>query len=185
ARTQARAAPRRLLLAGGGALTALALFVVLVGAGMRRDQLVELARLGNAGARLGHSAVFVAAESGAVATAGLAAGAGLGIVVAEVLAQASGGPAGGVLAHSLLTWQAALTLAALWLGCSGLLAAAVLVRRARALHAVALAAAVALVVALTLDAGHGDAFALMLAPLCCIAAGVLVWRAAAGVLRCG
>ena len=51
ARTQASVAPQRLLLAGGGAIAALALFIVLAGGGLRRDQRAELDRLRQAGAR--------------------------------------------------------------------------------------------------------------------------------------
>src|SRR5580704_16439886 len=53
ARAEASMAPQRLLLAGGGALTALALFIVLAGGGLRRDERAELDRLRHAGARPG------------------------------------------------------------------------------------------------------------------------------------
>ena len=67
ARAAGEPAPQRLLLAGGGAIAALALFVVLAGGGLRRDQRAELDRLSRAGARARHYVLFVAAESGGCA----------------------------------------------------------------------------------------------------------------------
>jgi hypothetical protein len=64
ARAQAGLAPQRLLLAGGGAIAALAMFIVLAGGGLRRDQRAELDRLRTAGARPCHCVLFVAVESG-------------------------------------------------------------------------------------------------------------------------
>src|SRR6185437_5999735 len=75
ARHQASVVPQRLLLAGGGAIAALALFIVLAGGGLRRDQQAELERLRYAGARSGQCVAFVAAESGWLSAAALAAGA--------------------------------------------------------------------------------------------------------------
>ena len=59
ARAQADAAPRRLLLVGGGAVSILGLFTVLAAAGLRRDQLAELDRLRRAGARSVQCGLFV------------------------------------------------------------------------------------------------------------------------------
>jgi hypothetical protein len=78
ARAQARAAPQRLLLAGGGAIAVLALFIVLAGGGLRRDQLAELDRLRNTGARTAHCALFVAVECGWLCAAALSVGASRG-----------------------------------------------------------------------------------------------------------
>jgi hypothetical protein len=186
ARAQARAAPRRLLLAGGGALVALVLFIVLAGAQLRRDQRAELARLRNAGATASQSAMFVAAESGWLCAAALAVGAGLGLAIAVILADASAVPVDGVLRHGVITWQAAVALAAAWLGGTALLAGAALVgSAARTIDAAALAAVVALIATLTLNTRGDDAVAVMLAPLCCLAAGVIVFRGAAATLRIG
>ncbi len=185
ARAQARAAPRRLLLAGGAAISVLALFVVLIGGALRRDQLEELARLRNAGARAGQSAVFVVAECAWVSATGLLAGVGIGIAASALLANAAGAPVGEVLGHSLITWQGAVALAAGWLAATLLLAGAVLIRSARVLDAIALAAAAALIAAVALSPGGGDAPALLLAPLCCLAAGVVVFRGAEAALRAG
>ena len=63
ARAQADAAPSRLLLAGGGALAAFALFIVLAAGALRADQHADVERLRMAGARNGQCALFVVAES--------------------------------------------------------------------------------------------------------------------------
>ncbi|MBV8987224.1 MAG: hypothetical protein JO372_01560, partial [Solirubrobacterales bacterium] len=185
ARSQASAAPKRLLLAGGGAITALALFIVLAGAGLRRDQLGELRRLHYAGARTSQGVLLVAAESGWLCAVALCAGAGLGIAAAAVLAGASAEPVGAVLAHSVITPTAALALAAGWVAASSLVTVAVFARSDRVIDALALAAVSVLAVALILNPGGNDALAVLLAPLCCLAAGVLTYRASAGLLRGG
>ena len=59
----------------------------------------------------------------------------------------------------------------------------VLVRSARLTDVLAVAAASALVAALAGGAGSDHALALLLAPLCCVAVGVLTFRAAGVVLR--
>jgi hypothetical protein len=185
ARAQASAAPRRLLLAGGGAITALAMFIVLAGAGLRRDQLAELERLRNAGARTGQRVLFVAVESGWLCAVALSVGAGLGIMIAALLARAAGEPIGGVLAHSVITPVGAISLAAGWLAATSLITLSVLARSARVIDALALAAAAALGLGLILNTGGDGALAVLLAPLCCVTAGVLTFRAAAALLRAG
>ncbi len=92
ARHQASVVPQRLLLAGGGAIATLALFIVLAGGGLRRDQQAELERLRNAGARSGQCVAFVAAESGWLSAAALAAGAAVGLAAAALLASGQGEP---------------------------------------------------------------------------------------------
>ena len=77
ARAQASAAPTRLLLAGGGALAALGLFIVLAAGGLRREQQAEIERLLRAGARTRHWMAFVLGESAWVAAAGILLGARL------------------------------------------------------------------------------------------------------------
>jgi hypothetical protein len=173
------------LLAGGAAITALALFVVLVGAALRRDQLAELERLRNAGARAGQTAMFVAAESAWVALGGLLAGAVLGFAAAAVLARTGGEPVGGVLMHGVIIWETAAALAAGWVAATALLASPVLLRSPRVGDALALAAVAALAVALVVNPGSGDAPAVLVAPLCCLAAGLLVFRGASWALVAG
>jgi len=183
ARAQAAAAPRRLLLAGGGAIAALMLFVALVAGGLRRDQLEELGRLRGSGATTSQCAVFATAESAWLSAVSLITGAGVGLGAAAVLAGASGEPVGGVLWHSALTPEGVVALAAAWLLATALLTVPVLARSGRLVDGVAVAAAGALVAALVINPGGGDAFSLLLAPLSCLAAGVLIYRAAAMLLR--
>jgi len=183
ARAQASVAPTRLLLAGGGAIAALALFVVLAAGGLRRDQRAELDRLDHAGARTRQRVLFVAAESGWLCAAALIAGAVGGIGAAALLASGEGEPAGAILRHSLITPAGVIALAAGWLAATALLGALVLVRSARLVDVLAVAAASALVAALGGGTGSDPALALLLAPLCCIAVGVLTFRAAGAVLR--
>ncbi|HEY6294355.1 MAG TPA: hypothetical protein VIX15_01725, partial [Streptosporangiaceae bacterium] len=183
ARAQASEAPQRLLLAGGGAITALAMFIVLVGGGLRRDQRAELDRLRHAGARRGQCLLFVAVESGWLCAAALGVGAVAGIGAAALLARAEGEPAGAILMHSVITRAGVITLAIGWLAATMLLCALVLVRSARLPDLLAVAAASALVAALAGSAGGDQGLALLLAPLCCAAAGVLTFRAAGIVLR--
>jgi predicted lysophospholipase L1 biosynthesis ABC-type transport system permease subunit len=64
-----------------------------------------------------------------------------------------------------------------------LLAALVLVPDTRLTDLLAVAAAAALVAALATGTGSDQALALLLAPLCCAAAGVVTFRAARLVLR--
>ncbi len=183
ARAQAHAAPNRLLLAGGGALAALGLFIVLAGGGLRRDQLIELGRLETAGARRSQSIVFVTAESAWLCAVALVVGAGLAILAATVLAHAGGEPAGGVLSHSLVTRAAAIGLLVAWMVASAIITLSVIARDARTLNVLAAAALAALAAGLVLDTGGNDRLAPLLAPLVCLAAGVIVFRLAAALLR--
>jgi hypothetical protein len=183
ARAQASAAPQRLQLAGGGAVAALALFIVLAGGGLRRDQQAELERLRNAGARTGHCVMFVAVEAGWLCAVALSVGVAAGAGAAALLASGEGEPAGAILMHSLITPAGAIALAAGWLAATVLLGALVLLRSARLTDVLAVAAASALVAALAEGPGSDHALALLLAPLCCAAVGVLTFRAAGVVLR--
>ena len=183
ARAQASLAPQRLLLAGGGTIAALALFIVLAGGGLRRDQRAELDRLRNAGARTYHCVLFVAVESGWLCAAALSVGAAIGIGAAALLARGDGEPAGAILTHSVITPAAVIALGIGWLAATVLLSALVLARNARLIDVLAVAAASALVAALAGSAGRDRAMALLLAPLCCVAVGVLTFRAAAVVLQ--
>src|SRR5580693_5542700 len=183
ARAQASVAPQRLLLAGGGAITALAMFIVLAGGGLRRDQRAELDRLRNAGARTHQCVLFVAAESGWLCAAALSVGAVAGIGAAALLASSQGEPVGAILMHSVITRAGVISLVTGWLAATVLLGTLVLVRSARLIDMLAVAAASALVAALAAGTGSDQALALLLAPLCCAAAGVLTFRAARVVLR--
>jgi hypothetical protein len=183
ARAQASLAPQRLLLAGGGTIAALALFIVLAGGGLRRDQRDELDRFRNAGARTRHCFLFVAAECGWLCAVALSVGVAVGIGAAALLARGEGEPAGAILMHSVITPAAVITLGIGWLAATVLLGALVLVRSARLIDVLAVAAASALVAALAGGAGSDHAMALLLAPLCCLAVGVLTFRAAGVVLQ--
>ena len=183
ARAQASVAPQRLLLAGGGTIAALVLFIVLAGGGLRRDQRTELDRLRNAGARTRHCVMFVAMESGWLCAAALSVGAAVGIGAAALLARAEGEPADAILMHSVITPAGVITLGIGWLAATVLLGALVLVRSVRLTDVLAVGAASALVAALAGGTGSDHALALLLAPLCCVAVGVLTFRAAGAVLR--
>ena len=183
ARAQASVAPQRLLLAGGGAIAALALFIVLAGGGLRRDQRAELDRLRIAGARTRHCVLFVAAESGWLCAAALSVGAAVGTGAAALLARGEGEPAGAILMHSVITPAGLIALGIGWLAATALLGALVLVRSARPTDVLAVGAASALVAALAGGTGRDQALGLLLAPLCCLAVGVLTFRAAGAVLR--
>jgi hypothetical protein len=183
ARAEASVAPQRLLLAGGGVIAALAMFIVLAGGGLRRDQRAELDRLRNAGARTRHCVLFVAVESGWLCAAALSVGAAVGIGAAALLASSEGEPAGPILEHSVITRAGVITLGAGWLVATVLLGTLVLVRGARLADLLAVAAASALVAALAAGTGSDQGLALLLAPLCCAAAGVLTFRTAGAGLR--
>jgi hypothetical protein len=185
ARSQAEVAPNRLLLAGGGALAALGLFVVLAAGGLRRDQQAEVERLLRAGARTRHWMLFVFGECAWIAAGGLGLGAGLAVAAGAVLASSAGVPAGGALLHSLITPAGALALAGALLTTTAVLAVPVLARGRVIADVLAVAGVAA--VALALSAGSSDAgpLPLLLAPLACLAAGVITFRAAAATLRVG
>ncbi len=182
ARAQASAAPNRLLLAGGGALTALALFVILTAASLRRDVREEQGRLRIAGATEAQCALFAVLESAWLAAAALGTGALLALGVAALMSGLAGEPVGGVLAHSLLTVPAALALVGALMCTCILLVLTVSVRSARVADVAAVAAVATLALALT-RAGRTDPLAVLLAPLACVALGVLVFRASAAALR--
>jgi hypothetical protein len=185
ARSEAADAPRRLLLTGGGALAALVLFIVLAAGSLRRDQHAELERLRMAGARSSQCVAFVLGEAAWLSALGLLVGALVAVAAASLLARAAGEPVGEVLAHSLLTPTGAIALAVGWLCATALVATTLLAPGARAADVLAVGAAAAVALALA-DGGTGnDTLTLLLAPLCCLAAGVLVFRGAALLLRTG
>ncbi|MEA2198822.1 MAG: hypothetical protein QOJ25_2873 [Solirubrobacteraceae bacterium] len=183
ARAQASAAPRRLLLAGGGALAVLAAFVVIAAGGLRRDQQADLERLLAAGARGRHCALFVLGEAASLCAVALLIGAGIAVAVTAVLAGAASVPVGGVLIHSLVTPEGAAVLVAGWLGATTLVALVLVAPGRPVADVLAVAAAASLALELGLGTDTGDQLAVLLAPMCCLAAGVLTFRAAAALLR--
>jgi hypothetical protein len=177
ARSQAGAAPGRLLLVGGGALAALALFVALAVGGLKRELVAELGRLESAGARSAQCAVFVIAESALLTGAAVAVGALAAVAAAALLASAAGEPVGGVLIHSLLTPAGAAALLGGWLCATVLVAVLLSVRDPRLADLAVAVAAVALVLSLALGSGANDSVSVLLAPLCCLTAGLVIFRA--------
>jgi hypothetical protein len=183
ARAQAAAAPRHLLAAGGGALALLGMFVVLAAYGLRREQAPELGRLRRAGARSSQRLVFVLGEAAGLSAIAVAAGAVLGAVAAGVLAHRAALPAGAVLDHSLLSARGLALLAIGWLVATGLTGVVLIASGGRVPDVLALVAAAALGLALARGASAGGTLALLVAPLTCVAGGVLVYRGAAALLR--
>ncbi len=177
ARAQADAAPTRLLLVGGGALAALALFLALAVGGLKRDVDEAVERLRTAGARRSQTAAFLLAESGLLCALAVLVGAGVALAIAALLASAAGEPAGGVLAHSLLTPAGGAAILGGWLCATALIAVLITVHGTRLADLAVLAAAVSLVLALALGSGANDSVSVLLAPLCCLAAGVVIFRA--------
>ncbi len=186
ARAQAGSAPSRLLLVGGGAAATLVLFVVLSAAALRREQLAELQRLRGAGACAGQLLAFAAGETALLSAVALLAGAALAIGATLALAGAAREPPAAVLAHSLLTPAAVLALAGCWAAAVLLITASVFTRAKSVFDVLAVAAIAALVAGMhagTGAQGAGAASTLLLAPLCCLAAGVVVFRVAVLLLR--
>ena len=85
--------------------------------------------------------------------------------------------------HSVITRAGVATLAIGWLAATVLLGALVLVRSARLTDILAVAAASALVAALAGSTGGDQGLALLLAPLCGAAVGVLTFRGAGLLLQ--
>ncbi|MGO9788915.1 MAG: hypothetical protein ACLP8S_05110 [Solirubrobacteraceae bacterium] len=185
ARTQASAAPKRLLLAGGGAAATLVLFIILSAAALRREQLTELQRLRGAGARATQLLAFVAGEAGLLTALALLAGAALAILTATTLATAAAQPAGAVLTRSLLSATGALALAGAWLAATALITTFVFAPPGRAFDVLAVAAGAALLTALDSSTSAAASWTFLLAPLCCLAAGVVVHRVMVVLLRAG
>ena len=183
ARASADAAPKRLLLTGGGALAALILFVVLAAGSRRRDQDDELIRLRGAGAQTHQVVVFALAEAGLTCLCGIVIGASVALGAGAILAHVGGSPAGGVLAHSLLTPTALLVAIAGLLLAAALLATLTLAHDLRIVDGLALAAAAALALALGRTGSGTDPLPVLLAPLACLVAGVIVFRLAHLLLR--
>jgi hypothetical protein len=186
ASADAGGAPRRLLLVAGGGIAALALFLLLVVGGMRHQVREELERLRTAGARSHQVAAFVLADCAVTCGAALIAGALAAIGAAALLAGAAHEPVGGILAHSLLTGRGLAALGGGWLVSTLLIAALVAVPAgARIADVAAVAAVAALALVLAGNSTGSTVQTILLAPLCALAAGVLVLRLSGLVLMAG
>ena len=183
ARDRAAAAPRRLLVAGGGALAVLAMFVILAGYGLRRDQAAERDRLRMAGARTGQLVVFSLAEAAWLAAVALLAGAALGVGAVALLAAKAGLPAGAVLSHSLLTAPGAAALGGGWMVAVAVIGSVLLAPGGHVADGLAAAGAAALALALSVGGDDDTTLALLVAPLASLAAAGLVYRVTAMLLR--
>ncbi len=189
AAADADGAPRRLLLVAGGGIAALALFLVLVVGGMRHEAQEELERLRAVGARSHQLAAFVAADCALTCGAALVAGAVAALVAAAVLAGAAHEPVGGILAHSLLTWRGLAALAGGWLVSTVLIAA--LVAAPARVGGVGLPDVAARGAPWPrwpwrwLTRARSTVQTILLAPLCALAAGVLVLRLCGLLLMAG
>ena len=186
AQSEAGGAPRRLLLVAGGAIAALALFLMLVVGGMRHDAQEELERLRTVGARSHQLAAFVITDCALICGAALIAGAVVAVAAAALLAGAAHEPVGGILAHSLLTWRGLAALTGGWLVSTLLVAALVTVpARTRIADVAAIAAVAALALVLAGNSSQSTAQTILLVPLCALAGGVLVFRLSGLALMAG
>lgn len=186
ARAQAAIAPRRLLVAGGGAISTLVLFLVLAAGGLRRDQADELERLRALGARAHQCLLFLTAEAGWVCGLAALAGTGLGLLATALLAGAEGIPVAGVLGHAVLTPAVVGGLVAGWLLGTVMLTLLLLAPGTeRVGDVLAISALAALGLALLIGGGDSGPLALALAPLACLACGVLVYRLGGLLMRGG
>jgi hypothetical protein len=159
---------------------------VLVIGGMRHEAQEELDRLRAVGARSDQLAAFVVTDCAVTCGAALAVGALAALAAAAVLAGAAHEPTGAILAHSLVTWRGVAAVAGGWLVSTVLVAALVAApagRRIADVAAVAAAAALALTLAGN-DSGT-TVQTILLAPLCALAAGVLVLRLCGLLLMAG
>ncbi len=183
ARAQADAAPQRLALAGGGALAALAVFIVLTASGLRATVGDELRRLRAAGATSAHCMAFVTSEAGLLCGLGVLVGAAGALIICAALAGAEHIPAGGLISHSLLTPLGVGAAGGLWLSATALITITLSVRASWIADVLAFASAAALTLVLIAGAADTGTLAVLLAPLCCMTAGVLVFRGAGAALR--
>ena len=185
ARARATAAPERLLPAGGGALAALAMFVVLAAYGLRCEQRGDRERLRAAGARGGQLAAFSLIEAAALSAIALIAGAAAGVIASALLAGGAGLPVGAVLSHSLLTGTGIAVLAGGWIAATAVIGAVLLVDGGAIADVIAVAAAAALALAVVVGGSSDGTLALLVAPLACVATGALVVRLTSVALRAG
>ncbi len=185
ARERAREARRRVVVVGAGAAALLAAFTLLVAGALRRDLTAERSRLERLGARRWQRGALSLAECAWPAGLGCLGGAALALGITAARARGAGLDVRALLGHSLLTPGAALGLAACFVVATGLLTLGAAPRRAgagRAGDVLALGAAGAVALALSRGGaapGGDDPLALLLPPLACLAAGLVVGRLAA------
>jgi FtsX-like permease family protein len=192
-----RIAARRLMLVGGETSALLLGFAIIAAIGLRRGLGAERRRLLARGARRWQAWLTLAAEVGAMTLAGALLGIAAGAAIVAAIAGSAGEPAGGILAHSLLS---AWTLAALVGGVAGVtlvLAATTLTRddesgrrRVQLFDVAALGAALAIAVGLSrgaLDPGSvsgGSTVLLLILPaLVCFVVAVVLARLLGPTMR--
>ena len=186
ARAQADLVPRRLLLVGGGALAAILMFLVLATGGVRAALEEDLARLELIGGRARERVELAAAQAALLSLPAVLAGSVLALGTGALLADAADVPVAGALTHSLLTPVGGLLTAGSWVAATMLLTICLLApARAGIANGLALVAAAVLIVTLLGHQGDDPALTLVLAPLCCLAAGVILFRLAGGLLSLG
>ena len=179
-RRHAAGARSDLLAAGGGSIAALTVFLILAAYALRRERAADVRRLQAAGARTGQRLAFAVSEASLLCAVALTAGLGLGIGAGSWLCAHAGLPVGPVLAHALLNTGATTGLIGGWLLATVTVSAVLIATWRHGADGLAVAAAAALGLALV----RGDEVAaVLLAPLVCVCAGVLVFRLAAVVLR--
>ncbi|HUQ21915.1 MAG TPA: FtsX-like permease family protein [Gaiellaceae bacterium] len=186
AQATSRAAGRRLGIVGGEAAALLFAFALLAAMTLRTDLEAARRRLAWYGARGWQLALLTVAESGALALAGTAVGAGIAVAGGAVVAQQAGAPVAAVLGRSVLSAEGlglALLVAA---AATAVLVGAVASRAVRRGFGLLDAAAVAAIglVALELIRGDGNGdLTLLLPALVTFAAAVLVGRLLRPALR--
>ena len=194
-----RVAARRLFLLGGEAVALLLAFAVLAGARLRPDMEASRQRLVSSGARRWQIWLKTVSEAAAPAVAGSLVGWVAGAAAAALVADRSGEPVGGVLAHSVLsgggiaaglllavaaTVVLALTLTVRPISLGGLSLTPLDVAALGAVVTVAVALARGAADAGALLAGNGTGVVLLLLPvLVAFAAAVVVVRLLPPALR--
>jgi FtsX-like permease family len=194
-----RIAARRLLLIGGEAAALLLAFAVLVASGLRLDSEAQWRRLTWYGARRWQLFVGSAAEAGALALVGAAAGWAVGSLIGLIVANRAGVPAGEVLRHSVIAGRGFVLAVAIAAAAAMVVLLALRAGGARLggltvtpVDAAAIGAAVAVVIALARGAADANALAgesgtgavlLVLPALIVFVAAVLWARALAPSLR--
>ncbi len=189
AQARAQEARSRVTLVGAGAAALFAAFVILAGTAMLRDLEGERQRLERRGGRRWHLALLSLTEAAWPAMVGVAAGAGVAVLVTALRARAADIPVGAALDHTFLTGSVLGIGAALLLTACTLL---VLAARpwgdsaSRVADVVALGCAGMLIVAFARggeSGSPGDPLPALLPPLVCLVAAVLVARLALPALR--
>jgi FtsX-like permease family len=199
-RRQGQLGTRRMLLVGGEIAALLLGFAMLTAIGLRRTLAAEWRRLEERGARRSQLWLFLVAETGTAAVAGVVAGALLGLFAAGLAAGRANVSFGDLLAHGVLTASTLLLLVAACTVATGVLVLAARehetrhVRGVRVSDVVALAALALALVAATrggasadsLTRDRGSVVLLLLFPaLVSLFAALLAVRLLPPVLRLG